>query len=228
MRKFFGVAAVVVIVLTMGVGTASSALPSAKATANVGDIAITNSQAQDWTTVLENTLKTPNQKDLFIDVSLECGLYTRTLVKSAGSRDTSVAEAGVKVRVLVDDTEAYPGEVVFCRRTQTLSALFGGILESCTDGSVPGSLPDGTITNDECTWTNEELELILDTMNANAFNFVLDDLGPGEHTVSVQARIDTNTDVDTGEADAWATIGMGSMTVEEVRLIKGEDILELP
>jgi hypothetical protein len=228
MRKFFGVAAVLVIVLAMGVGTASSALPSAKATANVGNIAILDNTGMEWTPILSNTLKTPNQKDLFIDVSLECGLYTRTLVKSGGSRDTSVAEAGVYVQVLVDEgtpnqVVAYPGEVVFCRRTQTLSALFGGILESCTD--VNG---DGTITNDECTWTDEELELILDTMNANAFNFVLDDLGPGEHTVTVQARISTEAEAGAGVADAKATIGKGSMTVEEVRLIKNEDILELP
>jgi hypothetical protein len=218
MRKFLGVAAVLAIVLVMGVSTASSALPSAKATAKVGNIAILDNTGMEWTTILSNTLKTPNQKDLFIDVSMECGLYTRTDVKSAGTRDKSVAEAGVYVQVLVDEVPAYPGEVVFCRRSQTLSALFGGFLQ-CTD--LNG---DGVVTDDECAWTEEELSLILDTMNANAFNFVLDDLGAGDHTVAVQARISTVEEAGAGVADAKATIGKGSMTVEEVRLIQGEDI----
>jgi hypothetical protein len=113
----------------------------------------------------------------------------------------------------------YPGEVVFCRRTQTLTALFGGIL-NCTDTNG-----DDVITVDECNLTPEELELVLDTMNANSFNFVLDDLGSGVHTVAVQARISTKEEAGAGVADAKATIGKGSVTVESVRMIKNEDFL---
>ena len=210
----------VLTILALAGGAAAQSQPSSKATAKVGTIAILDQTDMAWTTVLANNIRTPNQKDLFIDVSLECGLYTKTLVKSAGSKDTAKAEAGVYVQVLVDGDPAYPGEVVFCRRTQELTALFGGIMEACTD--LNG---DGIITYDECTWTPEELELVLDTMNANSFNFILDDLSSGVHTVEVQARISSVTEAGAGAAEAKATIGKGSMTVEEVRLIQNEDIV---
>jgi hypothetical protein len=213
--------ALLAIITVFGVASAQSQ-PSSKVTARVSTITILEPTEgdTDWTTILSNNLRTPNQKDLFVDVSLECGLYTDTLVKSAGSKDTAKAEAGVYVQVLVDDIPMYPGEVVFCRRTQTLTALFGGIMESCTD--LNG---DGTITYDECTWTPEELELVLDTMNANSFNFVLDDLTAGVHTVAVQARISTVEEAGAGAADAKATIGKGSVTVESVRMIRNEDFV---
>jgi len=212
----------VLTILALAGGATAQSQPSSKVTAKVGNIAILDATELEWTTILANNIKTPNQKDLFIDVSMECGLYTKTLVKSAGSKDTAKAEAGVYVQVLVDGVPAYPGEVVFCRRTQELTALFGGIMESCTD--LNG---DGVITYDECTWTPEELELVLDTMNANSFNFILDDLTSGVHTVEVQARISSVAEAGAGVAVAKATIGKGSMTVEEVRLIQNEDI-ELP
>ena len=212
----------VLTILAIAGGAAAQSQPSSKVTAKVGNIAILDATDMDWTTILSNNIKTPNQKDLFIDVSMECGLYTKTLVKSAGNKDTAKAEAGVYVQVLVDGAPAYPGEVVFCRRTQELTALFGGIMESCTD--LNG---DGVITYDECIWTPEELELVLDTMNANSFNFILDDLTSGVHTVEVQARISSVAEAGAGVAVAKATSGKGSMTVEEVRLIQNEDI-ELP
>jgi len=223
MRRFLSISmvALLAIITVFGVASAQSQ-PSSKVTAEVSTITILEPTEgdTDWTTILSNNLRTPNQKDLFVDVSLECGLYTDTLVKSAGSKDTAKAEAGVYVQVLVDDIPMYPGEVVFCRRTQTLTALFGGIMESCTD--LNG---DGTITYDECTWTPEELELVLDTMNANSFNFVLDDLTAGVHTVAVQARISTVEEAGAGAADAKATIGKGSVTVESVRMIRNEDFV---
>jgi hypothetical protein len=77
--------------------------------------------------------------------------------------------------------------------------------------------------------TPEELELILETMDAASFNFVGIDIAQGVHTVAVQARIDTAGSAEQGEFEAKGTVGKGSMTVESVRLIKGEDvILEVP
>jgi len=223
MQKLISLTVLVIVLagLAFGGAAAQSSQPSSKVTAAVSTITILQPAEgkTDWTTILSNNLKTPNQKDLFVDVSLECGLYTDTLVKSAGTKDTAKAEAGVYVQVLVDDVPMYPGEVVFCRRTQTLTALFGGIL-NCTDTNG-----DGVITVDECTLTPEELELVLDTMNANSFNFVLDDLGSGVHTVAVQARISTQAEAGAGVANAKATIGKGSVTVESVRMIKNEEFL---
>ena len=44
----------------------------------------------------------------------------------------------------------------------------------------------------------------------------------GVHTVSVQARVDTDG---TGDFRAFGAVGKGTLTVEEVRLIKGEDVV---
>ena len=204
----------------LGFASTSALAQSAKATAKVGNVNVLNQVTLEWTTILSNTIKTANQKDLFIDVSLETGLYTQTEVKSrGGNKDTSSAEATIKVQVLVDGVPAYPGEVVFNRRSQTLSATLGGILSNCTDSNL-----DGDIDLSDCTLIDEEIELILDTMTANSFNFIIDDLRSGEHLVEVQAMISSNSASGSGSASANATIGNGSVTVEEVRLIKDEDI----
>jgi hypothetical protein len=215
---------VAVVCLTFSFGTEAFAegQPSAKATCQVADITlIQDTNQQDWTTILSNTIKTANSKDLFIDASLECGLYTQTLVRSKnGVKDTSIATATIKVRVLIDGVEAYPGEVVFGRRQQTLSATLEGMIAGClTVGD------NNNIILDENCVTPEEIELILETMDAAAFNFVMDDLSAGVHEIQVQAMIDTSTSSNTGTAQALATIGKGSVTIEEVRMIKNEDIL---
>ncbi|MCI0746006.1 MAG: hypothetical protein L0Y58_11420 [Verrucomicrobia subdivision 3 bacterium] len=205
--------------------------PSSKATAKVGNINVlreVSSPAAEtigpWQTILSNTLKTPNQKDLFIGVSLEVGLLTRTEVKSKnGVADTALAAAGVQVQVLVDGEPALPGTVVFGRRTQTLTAVFQGLIDGClTNDPVTG----GIIIDPDCV-EPEVLELILETMNANAFNFIVQDLTPGVHLIEVQARINLGATAQAGSATARGLVGKGSMTVEEVRLIKTPDI-ELP
>ena len=53
------------------------------------------------TAVLATQLRTSQQKDLVIGVSLECGLFTRTLVRSkGGNKDESTADATVQVYVV--------------------------------------------------------------------------------------------------------------------------------
>ena len=205
--------------------------PSAKATAKVGYInvlsAISSSNAPltgPWQNILSNTLKTPNQKDLFVGVSLEVGLLTDTLVKSKnGVSDTSKADAGVEVQVLVDGVPAKPGKVVFGRRTQTLTATFQGLIDGCL---AVDPLTGGIVIDPLCVQP-ETLGLILETMNANAFNFIVEDLGTGVHNITVQARINLAASAQAGSANARGLIGHGSMTVEEVRLIQTPEI-DLP
>ena len=196
--------------------------PAAKATAQVADIAlIQTTTQQDWITLLGNTMHTPNQKDLFIDVSLECGLYTDTEVRSkGGNKDTSTAEATITVRVLVDGDEAYPGEVVFANRLQMLSATLEGMIAGCLTVN-----DDGIVILDPDCVVPEEIELVLQTMSANSFNFIMADLSAGTHTIEVQAKIVTNAEWDQGNAEATATVGKGSVTVQLVRMIRGEDIV---
>lgn len=201
--------------------------PAAKATARVGDLAVlagpttAGTSEGAWVTLLTNSLRTSSQKDLLVDVSLECGLYTNTVVRSkSGTRDTSTASASIQVRVLVDGHPAAPGQVVFARRAQELTAVFQGLL----DGALRVDPVTGNVIIDETLLEPEEVGLVLDTLDANSFSFVLTDVGVGVHRVEVQARIDLGAAAQSGDAVAKAAIGKGSLTVEEVRLIRGEDV----
>lgn len=199
--------------------------PAAKATAKMGEIAVLDAavqalQVDPWQTIMRSTLKTSSQKNVFVTASLECGLRTRTLVKSkGGNKDSATAEAGVKIRILVDGQEAYPGDVTFCQRKQELSAVFGGVLDSCIDKDG-----NGIVTILECDLLDEELELVLETMGAHAFSFASHELSSGVHTIEVQALLSNYAEAGAGEAEAKAVLGKGSVTVEEIRLAIGDDL----
>ena len=206
--------------------------PSAKVTAKTANLTLLPSTTGDgtWQTLLSNTIKTANQKDLFIGASFEVGLYTQTLVSSKNMvKDTSTADAKVQVRVLIDGTRVVePGNVVYGRRKQTLSATLEGAIAGCL--SLSTNL-DGTVSIvvDPLCVLPETIELILQTMDAASFNFVAVDVPQGVHTISVQARIDTDATFQAGSASAEALVGKGSMTVESVRLIKDPSvILDVP
>ncbi|MGH9844695.1 MAG: hypothetical protein ACREEM_38750 [Blastocatellia bacterium] len=232
-------AAVIALCLTFSLGYlprsrtgAQSSTPSAKSAMQAGNIAVVDgrlgagSSQTSWQNIMFTTIKTSQQKDLVMTASLEVGLYTRTLVRSkSGTPDTSSAGVGVEVRLMVDEGTpnqriAEPGDVVFGRRLQELTATFQGLIDGClTVDPLTGSV----IINETCV-KPEELQLILDTMNANSFTFALDDLGAGVHSVKMQTRIKLNNTVQTGEVEARATIGKGCLSVEEVRFVKGADI----
>jgi len=218
--------------------------PEAPSEAGPGEL--TESSANytgSWTTILTQNIKTPNQKDLIIDVSLETGLYTRTLVRSKRNSaddeewDSSTAHAKIMVRVGVDGAYAtvgvgeeqeagvaFPRAVTFNEREQTLSAKFMGIF---TAECIEVNPDTGVVTiNYECL-EPEELDLILNTMSANSFNFVVADLTPGEHVITVEAKIIANGAAEEGKYEAMAMVGQGSVVIELVRMVKGEDYLEL-
>ncbi|WP_437895407.1 hypothetical protein [Sorangium sp. So ce124] len=197
-------------------GDLEGGLASAKATYWTGDVAILNQTQLNWSKIMEAKLKTSEQKDLFINAAFVCGLITETTVKSqGGTKDTSTAEAAVVTKVLVDGKEADPGTVTYCKRTQTLSATLSGIMQKCTDTNG-----DGTILASECQWTPEEISLMLSTTSANAFTWVSKDVGSGEHTIQVFTKIDTSTSSQLGSATAYGSIGKGTLTVTEQRLVK--------
>ena len=174
----------------------------------------------DYTTILSGSIQTSQWEDVVFDVSLVCGLTTDTTVKSKGGKDdTSTAEAKVVIHVRVDGKVVEPGEVTFCSRKQTQMAKFGGIMESCTDANG-----DGTITFDECEWTDEELRLVLQTQSANAFNFFVLDLDQGVHSVEVRAKTSENTTSQAGSSLATATIGKATVAINEVKFVKSADL----
>ena len=242
MKKLSIVFLAVVMAVAFGYGSAFATQPASKATAKCGEvrgIVLGN----DYETIFSQDIKTPTGKDLFIDVSLECGITTNTAVMSKNlARALAESEAAVMVRVLVDEVEALPGEITFASREQTLVAEFAGDFSECislvdTDGD---GIPDAVEVDDECTQA-EFLQLILSTLNANSFNFIATDLVAGIHTIEVQAKliyidregaevVVERPDLD-GTTYAWthsasnAWLGNGSVTVELVRMIKDEDVV---
>lgn len=213
-------------ILALTLLTATSAFAaSAKFTANVGTVAVvspmlkTNDDA-GWSTVLTGQIHTATPKDLLIGVSLETTLVTDTMVKSSGgARDTSTAESGIEVKVLVDGIEAAPGVVVFDRRKQQLAASLGGYYTACVDENLDGI----TDLLTECTLLPEEIQLLLDTTAAHHFNFIQANLGQGVHNVVVKAKISNNTVSGNGSASSSALLGKGSLSVEEVQAVNTSD-----
>lgn len=205
--------------------------PSAKVTAKTAALTLLpkTSSTGGWQTLLSNTIKTANQKDLFVTASFEVGLFTSTLTVSKNmQKDTSTADAEVQVRVLLDGRAVEPGNVVYGRRSQTLSATLEGSIGSClvTTTNLDGSF--STTVNLACV-TPESVELILDSCNAASFQFVAVDVPQGVHTLSVQARIDTTGSAMAGSYTALGLVGKGVMTVESVRLIKDANVpLDVP
>lgn len=186
-------------------GTAT--LGAAAAIAGVAD-------ADGYTKVLSTTLKNSGEvKDLVVGLSFETSLFTKTVVLSKnGKRSQSLADAEIEMYVTVDGVKAEPGTVTFDKRRQELWASLGGVLD-CYDANS-----DGIVSFDECTLTDEEIGLILDTKAAHSFNFLAYDIGSGSHTVEAYARLSRNGEVieGTGDADASASLGKGTLSVWEV------------
>ncbi len=227
-KQLIRVLAASALIVTFVIGTAyGQSQPSSKVTAKTANLTLlpqTTGTGQ-WQTVFFNTIKTANQKDLFIDASLEVGLYTQTAASSKNmTKDTSSATAGVQVRVLLDNKVVEPGNVVFGRRAQTLSATLEGAIANCLSGVTNLDGTVSIIVDTNCV-TAETIELILETMDAASFNFVAVDVPQGVHTVTVQARIDTLGSAQAGSWSAFGTVGKGSMTVESVRLIKDANVV---
>jgi hypothetical protein len=173
-----------------------------------------------WQDVMAASIKTSSVADLFIDTSLVTGLFTSTTVKGNGNGSTSSATAmgGVQVRVLIDGKPAlaFPDStgdgVTFDQRIQTLTANLGNIFTDC--------FAQGGTTGTGCTLTPEQITLALDTTSAHSFNFIALNVGTGNHTVKIQAQVNTSaTGTNGGVAVSNALYGLGSLTIESVRLV---------
>jgi len=237
MRKLaYAFAAVALVGLSAG-AWAGSASKFAAAISETTLVAVAADTDFGPTKILDIDIKTANKKDLLIGVSLETSILTRTKAKGKnGSADSESASGAITVCVEVDgqnsDPDVAPDCVTFDKRVQTLNTVLGGVIESCEDtctfndnGTPSNSAddfcdgePDGIITVAfECVVTDEEIELILDTMSAHHFNFVARDLGPGDHEISI--LVSGTTGNSSTDSSATIGIGQGSLTVEEVRAV---------
>jgi hypothetical protein len=183
------------------------------------------------------TIKVPQDKELLVGVSAEIGLTTDTSIKGkngGAARSIAGASAGTLVFACPVDggactDVALPGPITLSQRIQVLSATLGGVLESCTDLDDSGTIDVKT----ECEVSDEEIGLMLDTLAAHHFNFVLPNMDQGEYNIIVvfgtgaMAQIDIDeTSVEeggtvSGSAFATAWIGSYMVTVQQVRATKG-------
>jgi hypothetical protein len=177
----------------------------------------------EWKDLLHTTLTTPQRKNLVMVVALEAGLHT-TAPAPARPRGTtgegSPARGTLELRLLVDGNAVAPGPLVLTESAQDAMTRYGDMLStSCSDNDG-----DGTVVADECIFTGEEQRRLLRALALHAVSFALDDIDTGTHDLRVQARITVTSQGASGSATAGAWVGRGSITVEEVRLVKSFDI----
>ncbi len=192
-----------------------------------------------WIPIMHAYIKAPNDKGFSAIVSLQSAICTFTEVKSkGGAKDTAQATGRISVRVKFTDMEtndegyAEPSEgddpnngVTYSYRLQRLSATFQGLIEGCIDS-------EGNV--DETCLEPEVVSLLLETLTANSFNFYYGPTNSGVYKIEVQARAQSSADLfDTqqGSAKGEAYVGLGSMSLETVRLIHDSEyggIVELP
>ncbi len=169
-------------------------------------------------TLLTATIKVSgaSSKSLMLMGSLEDALYTDTSNSGGGSKSTSSATGSIVVTPVVtgggcpaSGCPVYPSTVTFAARTQTLTANLG----SCTVTSVTN--PTEVLT---CTDT-DTIDLLLSTMSANAFNFLVPNMGEGVYTVKFNVAITASATSDSLSAGATAKAGIdvGSLGVLTVQ-----------
>lgn len=170
------------------------------------------SSAYPWATVGKFSTKTSNNKLLALQVSAECGIYTATTTLSKKmQRSTSTAQAAVYFRVLINGVQAAPDQVVFCSRVQQLSIVLQGAIDNCP-------VVDGKIDTDLCDFTEEEVSLVLSTMDANSYGFTAP-TSAGSAAVEIQAKVVSSTSVSgSGSAVAYGTIGNLSVIANQMNL----------
>lgn len=175
------------------------------------------------------TIKVPEQKELLVGLSAEIILITDTSIKGKeGGYARALAAAGGRMTILAcpvgggDCVMAAPGSVTLADRFQILDGVFGGVLEECTDVDGDGSVD----VPGECTFSDESIGLILDTLTSHHFNFVLPNMEQGEYDIKAMfSTFACNSIVTEGDASAatfaGAAFGKYMLTVQQVRAAKG-------
>jgi hypothetical protein len=193
-------AAVCILAIPLVAAATDGTSNAANKTAATGSTVEFLSPLAPGATVLSTSIKTSTPQDLLFSVTMECALWTT--VATVGN-DVSEARATVTAwvefdGVVVPVSSADPdGTVVFCDRLHR---------QTTTD------------LDDE----DARIEQYLATRTANAFNWVLPDVGNGIHTVEVKA--DLTTAVDGADAAAQAGVGHRTLIVEPIHMAQGATV----
>jgi hypothetical protein len=184
--------------------------------------------------VMDATVKVSNSESLFVSTSIVTGLYTSTTTKTkTGSTSTATGTGGVYERaVLLDgsgNTVAVAFPVAACTSTvlgcQSIGNGFGVTLDSRVQ-TLTQSLSDcvvnigTTVGAGSCSFTST-IGLILQTTSAHSFDFIFPNVGVGTYSVEIQMAVNSDAQVVSGSGSAVgaAAFGLGSVTVDVVRLV---------
>jgi hypothetical protein len=171
--------------------------------------------------VLFGNIKTPSasSKNVLVMATLESSILTSTAVASkGGSNSTSTASGAVVVKphvyscpggdcsgnsgALVDITTqggtVTPNVVTFNQRLQSLSASLAGL--NCTAGT------GGVVT---CL-DPETIALLLSTMSANGFNFLVQTPGQGVYQVQLEIGLTATASSNSIAPGAQAQVAVGA------------------
>jgi hypothetical protein len=185
--------------------------------------------------IMRSTIKVSNSQSLFVSPSLVTGLYTQTKTRtSPGASSTATAAGGVFLRAIV--TNQATGEVqvgypvAACKPGVLGCELVGGKYGVTLDSRVQTLTQDistcvvnvvvgGVAGTGTCDFTST-IDLMLKTTSAHTFNFIFPSVGVGVYDVSIQTAVNANASViNLGTAVGGAAYGLGSLTVESVRLV---------
>jgi hypothetical protein len=182
--------------------------------------------------IMKTTVKLSNSQSLFVSPSLVTGLYTNTKTKtSTGGTSTATATGGVYMRAVLKDASGnvvavgYPAavctdEILGC--AADANQRFGVVLDSRVQ-TLTQSLSDCVVTVGTTTGTcsfDSTIGLLLQTTSAHTFNFIFPNVGVGTYTLSIQTAVNASATVSgSGTAIGSAAFGLGSVTVDSVRLV---------
>lgn len=193
--------------------------------------------SDNFATIMSVPMKLSASQSLFVSPTLVTGLYTQTTTKtSTGSTSKATAMGGVYLRAVLatdaaglnvvrvaDPVGMCTNDILGCQkvgndygvvldqRIQSLSQTLSDCVVNVTSGGTPLT---GTCSFDST------LDLILQTTSAHGFNFIFPNVGQGTYYVVIQAALDANATVSgTATAVGSAAFGLGSVTVESVRLV---------
>jgi hypothetical protein len=186
-----------------------------------------------WIEIMSKPMKLSNSQSLFVSPSLVSGLYTRTRTKTS-TNETSTAQAmgAVYLRAVLKRADGGP-DVVAAPLNLCNSLVFGcsdangdwGVVLDSRIQTLTQSLSECTVLIDgggtgTCDFTST-IDLILQTASANSFNFIFPNVGQGVYTVKIYAAVGSGASIlaGSGTAVGASVFGLGSMTVESVRLV---------
>lgn len=189
----------------------------------------------NFATIMSTTIKVSNSQSLFVSPSLVTGLYTQTKTTTkSGTTSSATAEGGVFLRAIITNQAGGPPQVGYpvaaCAPTLLGCQLVGGNFGVTLDTRVQTLTQDitacvvnvvvgGIAGSGTCDFTST-IDLILKTTSAHTFNFIFPNVGVGVYTVEIQAAVNADASVTgLGTATGAAAFGLGSLTVESVRMV---------